>query len=121
MLKQLIMTAAKSDLGTGCIAIPGGRPTHSCPHNHLTIFTRWHQYTCPCNTLFLWPTWPTTSDIILIGSAVFPQYILITNGLTDGQNGTRLVPTIYATSAIRPKILDAHTTGIYIYARLNLP
>jgi len=50
--------ASTTNLGTGCVATPGGRPTHSCRAHSLTVVASWRQCEHPVNTWFLERTHP---------------------------------------------------------------
>jgi len=85
---------------TGLPKVIWNRPHHhyrvadlltAAVHNHSTIFARWPQCAWPSNTWFLGPTWPTTPNGLSVKSAIFPQYMLITNG--QNKCGDRPVST----------------------------
>jgi len=67
-------------------------------------------YKLHCNCLFPWedllmhsflgPNQPTTTNGILIESAMFPQYTVVTNG--QNNSGTRPVPTACYARSARP-------------------
>jgi len=95
---------AKSNLETGRIATPRGRPTHAVAHNRSILIATWHQC-APFSindSLDLYPT--IVSNGFSIQSAVFSQYTFVTNGHRTGRLTDRTDTELAA--ATRPIMKD---------------